>query len=113
MLDVAIGHAGFAVMCMVDSGSVNTLFPMWVASEAEVDLAGSRQQGLSLGGHTYEVSLVSVHLEAAGLGWDAEVGFCDGWDSNWGLLGQESFFRWFTVTFRASDRTFEIVPIAE
>ena len=42
--------------------------------------------------------------------WEAEVGFCAPWPYGWGLLGQQSFFRFFTVTFRAVDFALEVTP---
>jgi hypothetical protein len=44
--------------------------------------------------------------------WEAEVAFCHPWPYAWGLLGQRSFFRYFTVTFRAADFELEVTPIA-
>ena len=39
------------------------------------------------------------------------MGFCDPWPYGWGLFGQQSFFRYFTVAFRAADFVFEVEPI--
>lgn len=56
-------------------------------------------------------ALVPIRLTVAGHSWEAEIGFCDPWPFGWGLLGQLSFFRYFTVTFRAVDLEFELEPI--
>ena len=53
----------------------------------------------------------TTRLTTTGQSWEAEVAFCDPWPYGWGLLGQLAFFRFFTVTFRASELTFEVEPI--
>lgn len=109
MLDLGIGNAGFHVKRLLDTGSVHTVFPSWVARRAAIDISNENEtRVLRLGGMTLEVTFVTVQLSFEDFDWEAEVGFCDGWDSDWGLLGQESFFRKFTVTFRAVDEVFEI-----
>lgn len=54
---------------------------------------------------------MTIPLSAANYTWEAEVGFCDPWPYGWGLLGQASFFRYFTVTFRAVDLEFDVEPV--
>lgn len=43
--------------------------------------------------------------------WEVEVGFCGPWPRSWGLLGQRSFFRHFTVVFRTADFELDIAPV--
>lgn len=107
-LEVTVGDADFRVKALLDTGAVHTLFPAWVARIAQIDLLGGITRPVSFGGQVLETTFVVVRIEAADLSWEAEAGFCHGWTSGWGLLGQESFFRFFTVTFKAADRVFEI-----
>jgi hypothetical protein len=99
------------VPCLIDSGALNSLLPAWSADIAGVDLTGIAEEPLGAGGSTTTARFVTVSLSAADLVWEAEVGFCDPWPYAWGLLGHDSFFRWFTVTFRAADYEFELAAI--
>jgi hypothetical protein len=112
LLDVVVGDVESVRMkCLVDSGAIHTVVPAWAADLAGIDLSGGDVRYLSVGGSSVEARFVAVRMTAAGLTWDAPVGFCDAWPYAWGLLGHDSFFRWFTVTFRAMDLEFEIEPI--
>ena len=54
---------------------------------------------------------VSVPLTLGDFSWETTVWFCDPWPFAFQLLGQEGFFRWFSVTIDAADRSLEIHPI--
>lgn len=111
LLDVAVADMDeLRFPCLVDSGAVHTLVPRWLAGGAGLDLAGAERRSLAVAATASEAWFVTTRLTAAGHVWEAEVGFCDPWPYSWGLLGQRSFFRYFTVTFRAADRHFEVVP---
>ena len=111
LLDVSLADLGSVLLpCLVDSGAVNTLLPSWPAAIAGLDLAGAEERVFGVGGAQVRARLTVIRMAAAGLTWEAEVGFCDVWPYAWGLLGHESFFRWFTVTFRAADFEFELEP---
>jgi hypothetical protein len=113
VLDVSIASMqSVLVPCLVDSGALNTLVPSWSAEVGGVDLGGTDERRLGVGGTTTIARFARVSLATAELTWEADVGFCEPWPFAWGLLGHESFFRWFTVTFRAADREFEVVPIS-
>ncbi len=110
-LDIALGSSEVRIRALVDSGSQNTLLPFWTATQAGVDLASADVRRLGIGGQSIEARFTTVALTAADLQWEAEVGFCnsDGIPFN-GILGQHSFFRFFTVVFRAADWEFEVHP---
>ena len=110
LLDVQIGEAGFSVKALVDSGATNTLFDACLAEEVGVLLDDSNIRVLHVGGGEVQARFTTVSLFAAGHRWEAEVGFCASWTAGWGLLGQESFFRFFTITFRGADLEFELEP---
>jgi len=113
-LDVLVGAAQFRFSALIDSGAVNGLFPLALARQAGIDLSEPeiREVLIGPGQQTYHASFVTVPLEVAGLTWEPEIGFCDWMNPDWGLLGHASFFRWFTVTFRAYDGEFEVEPIS-
>ena len=114
VLDVAFEDMDdVLVPCLVDSGAVHTLLPSWVAEAAAVRLSDAQPRILGVGGTSTSASFVVVRFVVGGRAWEAEAGFCDPWPYAWGLLGQASFFRFFTITFRAADFEFEIDPITE
>lgn len=96
--------------CLVDSGAVNTLLQRWLGEAAGVDLGGGLGRRLAVAASAVEASFVTARLSVGGHSWEAEVGFCDPWPYAWGLAGHASFFRYFTVTFRAVDFEFELTP---
>ncbi len=95
----------------MDSGALHTLLPRWVAEASGIDVADTETRALAVAATGAKAAFVSTRLTAAGHAWEAEVGFCHPWPYAWGLLGQLSFFRFFTVTFRAADFSFELVPV--
>ena len=112
LVDVAVADVeSVLVPCLVDSGALNSLLPRWAAEVAAVDLSGATDRRIGLGGASTTARFAAVTLSTADLTWEASVGFCDPWPYAWGLLGHHSFFRWFTITFRAVDHEFEIEPI--
>jgi hypothetical protein len=113
LLDVAIADMDEMVFpCLVDSGSLNTLVPRWLAEAAGIDLPKPARQSLAVGGGTTKAAFTTVQLTAADHRWEASVAFCHPWPYSWGLLGQLSFFRYFTVAFRAADFAFEVEPLS-
>lgn len=110
-LDLDVGGDGVRVRCLVDSGAMNTLLPAWVADLTGIDCAGAPARTLAVGGGAVVARLVPTLLTVGEFSWEAEVGFCDPWPRSWGLLGQRSFFRYFTVTFRTADFALDIAPV--
>jgi hypothetical protein len=114
LLDVSIAEVNdVRVPCLVDSGALNTLLPAWTAGAVGIDLRGADRRSLSVAAGRTRASLVGARLSAAGHDWEAEVGFCDPWPYAWGLLGHHSFFRFFTVIFRAADFEFEVLALEQ
>lgn len=104
-----ITASGVAVKGLVDSGSINTIFHAWVADLAGVDISDAPLRRISVGADQISLQLQTIELMAAGQTWEAEVGFSRDWTQNWALLGQDAFFRYFQVLFRAADLEFELV----
>ncbi len=105
-----IDVAGITVKGLVDSGAINTIVHSWIAEAAGVDLNSARERALGIGAKSVAARFQTVELRAAGLLWEAEVGFSEEWAPGWVLLGHNSFFRYFWVTFWAADLQFEIQP---
>jgi hypothetical protein len=114
VLEIGVGSAAFRIRALVDSGSQNTLLPLWAAKGAGVDLASGDTRRLAVGGKAVEARFTTVLLTVAKFQWEAEVGFCKIDEIPFdGILGQQSFFRFFTIVFRGADREFEIYPISK
>lgn len=112
LVDVAVADMDeLRFPCLVDSGAVHTLLPRWLADAAGVVLVGADRRALAVATSATEAAFVTTRLTAVGHTWEADVGFCQPWSYSWGLLGQRSFFRYFTVTFRAADFEFELTPV--
>ena len=112
LLDVQVADLDdVLVPCLVDSGSLHTLLPNWVADAGGIDLRRADTRRLGVAAADTTASFVTAQLTAGDHMWEAEVGFCAPWPYGWGLLGQQSFFRFFTVTFRAVDFALEVTPI--
>ncbi len=112
LLDVVVEDMDdVLVPCLVDSGAVHTLLPRWVADACAVSLEGARTAVLGVAAGPTTATFTTVRLSTGIHAWEADVGFCDPWPYSWGLLGQSSFFRFFTVTFRAADFELDIDPI--
>jgi hypothetical protein len=99
------------VPCLVDSGALHSLLPLWVAEAGGIELEREKPKKLAVAARKTKATFVTTRLTAAGHTWDADVGFCDPWPYSWGLLGQLSFFRFFTVIFRAADFELQLDPI--
>lgn len=112
LLDVAVADMDeLRFPALVDSGAVNTLLPRWLADAGGVGLNEADRRSLAVASTVTEAAFVTTRLTAGGHTWEAEVAFCEPWPYGWGLLGQRSFFRYFTVTFRAGDFEFEVAPV--
>ncbi len=114
LLDVAVADLDdVLVPCLVDSGAQNTLLPAWVAEAAGIATRGTPTKRLAVAGAGTDAAFVTTLLSGGDHSWEAEIGFCDPWPYGWGLLGQLSFFRYFTVTFRVVDFEFELEPVTD
>jgi hypothetical protein len=81
-----------------------------VEDVAGIDLDQAEGRGLAVGGITTRAAFAITSMAAADHTGEAEVGFCDPWPFGWGLLGQASFFRFFTVIFNTADFELELLP---
>ena len=80
VLDVVVeGLVEAPLRCLVDSGSIHTLMPVWVAREAGLELGEGEDRNLRLGGGAVTARFARAQLTAAGQQWEAPVGFCEPW----------------------------------
>jgi hypothetical protein len=97
-------------LCLLDTGALHNRFGAWVADAAGIDLRGAEKERLAVGGFTTIARRADVQLTIGKTTWEASVWFCDPWPLAFHLLGQEGFFRWFDVRFRAARYEVEIRP---
>lgn len=106
------GLEASAIDCLVDTGSFNNCFAVWIADEAGIRLEDVEPETVGLGGRSVTARAVTVGLRLGDHSWEAPVSFCDPWPWDFNLLGQEGFLRWFRVVIEAADRSLEITPQA-
>lgn len=97
-------------LCLLDTGALHNRFGSWVATAAGIDLTGSDEQEIGLGGFVTNARYAPVQLVVGEVTWEAPVWFCDPWPLSFHLLGQEGFFRWFDVRIRAAHYAIDIEP---
>lgn len=109
VLNVAVqGLVEGPVLCLLDTGSLQNRFGLWVARQARIDLSEIPAEDIGVGGITVHARTVTVRLRVGAFEWEAPTSFCDPWPWEFNILGQEGFFRWFVVTIDAAERRFEI-----
>lgn len=101
-----------SLLCMLDTGSLHSLFGGWVARQAGISLEGAPELQLAVAGHALTARFATVRFYLGRHTWEAEVGFCDEWPWDHQILGLEGFFRWFDVTISAVAKRTIIVPTA-
>lgn len=97
-------------LCLLDTGALHNRFAGWVAEAAGIDLSGTEEERIAVGGFTSDARQARVHLALGDHSWEAPVWFCDPWPLSFHLLGQEGFFRWFDVRVRAARYLLDIAP---
>jgi len=107
---VVEGIAQAPQLCLLDTGSLHNRFGAWVGEAAGVDLGEAEEERLGVGGLVTTARMARVQLTLGETVWEAPVWFCDPWPLAFHLLGQEGFFRWFDVRFRAASYEIEITP---
>ncbi len=101
------------LFCLVDTGSLRTRLPMWLATLLGIDLSGAPQETIGVGGHASVVARQAwVRLCVVEVAREIECGvwFCEPWDVGFGLLGQEDFLRLFRLTMSGAQGWFSLTP---
>lgn len=98
-------------LCLLDTGSLQNRFGAWIAHAGGVDLRGTEEDRLAVGGLVTTARVAPRSSSRLGTSHgEAPVWFCDPWPFAFNLLGQERFFRWFDVRIRAAAYEIEIRP---
>ncbi len=96
---------------LIDTGAVDNRLPSDWANEAGIDLAPCETEIVGIGGQSHVVCHLVEDLQVT-LG-DTSLSlamwFCDDWEPPFGLLGQEGFLRYFTLTLSVAEDWFELV----
>ena len=99
-------------LCLVDTGSTANRFGAWLAEATGVDLTGTPDTEVVVGGVVTRARHARADLTVAGVRYDAPVTFCDPWPFAFNLLGQEGFLRFFRLTLCAAEGWLEVEPEA-
>ena len=97
-------------LCLVDTGSTANRFGAWLAEATGVDLSGTPQTDLAVGGVLTTGHHARADLTIAGVRYDAPVTFCDPWPFAFNLLGQEGFLSFFRVELCAAEGWLDVEP---
>jgi hypothetical protein len=103
------------LFCLVDTGSLRSRFPAWLATLLGIDLSDAPQETISVGGQPMVTARQArVRLHVVDIAREVECGawFCEPWDVGFGLLGQEDFLRVFQLTMSSSRGWFALTPEA-
>ena len=104
------GIARAPQLCLLDTGALHNRFAGWTAGAAGIDLSGTPEQQVAVGGFIATARRANVQMTLREVTWEAPVWFCEPWPLAFHLLGQEGFFRWFEVRVRAALYEVEITP---
>jgi len=99
-------------LCLIDTGSTANRFGAWLAEATGVDLTGTPETEVAVGGVIARARHARADLTVAGVRYDAPVTFCDPWPFAFNLLGHEGFLRFFRVELCTADGWLEIEPEA-
>lgn len=99
-----------AQLCLLDTGSLRTRLPAWIAEAAGIDLEAAPTETAAIGGFRTTGRATRVGLTLGAHGFEAPVLFCDPWPLAFGVLGQEDFMRHFLVTLSAEGQWLELQP---
>ena len=114
VLDVRLtGAADASLPCLIDTGTMRTRLPAWVADELGIDLTDSAPpQSIALGGMTLTAFPAPVVLRTKEGTIITTVWFCPGWNSPFGLLGQEGFLDQYRFTLDVAEGWFALESAA-
>ena len=98
------------VTFLIDTGAVDNRLPSEWATEAGIDLGPCATQVVGIGGQSHVCHLVEdLQVTLGDTSLSLAMWFCDDWKPPFGLLGQEGFLRYFTLTLSVAEDWFELV----
>jgi hypothetical protein len=114
-LDVRIGGAeDVPLACLVDTGSLRTRLPRWLADVAGIGLDRAPQERINVGGRRGIVAShahVELAVDQAKVRAACGVWFCEGWEHPFGLLGQEDFLRLVRLVVESDKQRFSVEAV--
>ncbi len=96
--------------CLIDTGSLRTRMPAWVAEELDIKLDDVPSENIGLGGSVTSAHAVDVAITTVAGTFPTTVWFCRGWHSDFGLLGQEGFLERYRLTLDVNEGWFALQP---
>jgi len=110
LLNLAVEGVSVPVTCLLDTGAVHNRLPTDWAIAAGIDLGNRPTDLIGLGGQaSVRCHLVEdVQVTIVGVSLNLSMWFCDDWHPPFGLLGQEGFLQYFTLTLSAQEECFEL-----
>ena len=106
-VNVQTGFRMVDVNALVDSGAEHNVFSIDIARRLQLDVKSGQPVTLNtIAGETTGY-LMPVNFELGRQQWRAPVIFTDS-AGHPGILGQQGFFKYFTVTFKYRDRVMNI-----
>jgi hypothetical protein len=101
--------------CLIDSGATAVRMGTHVADICGIDLAGSPESPIAVGGSLVRGRMAEVSLRVSdgrdAHEWTAPVWFCEPWQPAFGLLGLTGFFDHFLVTIASYEERIELAPV--
>lgn len=101
-----------AVPCLVDTGALRTRLPGWVAVTLDIELDPTQGEHVGLGSGVVLSCPAPVVLKSAAGTIITTVWFCPGWNSPFGLLGQEGFLDQYRFTLDVAEGWFALESAA-
>lgn len=101
-----------SVPCLVDTGALRTRLPGWIAADLEIELDPTRGEQVGLGSGVVLSCPAPVVLKSAAGTLVTTVWFCLGWNSPFGLLGQEGFLDQYRFTLDVAEGWFALESAA-
>jgi hypothetical protein len=108
LVDVSIEEFEQPLRCLIDTGSLRTRLPGWIAGVVGLDLEDAPSERISVGGRRTTARQSHVSLAIAGVVLPSSVWFCEPWDAPFGLIGQEDVLRAFRLVYSAHQEWFEL-----
>jgi hypothetical protein len=110
LVDVVVDGCEQPLLCLVDTGSLRTRLPAWVAEIAGIDLLSAATETILVGGFRTTARHAHVALQIGDMTLPTSAWFCDPWEAPFGLLGQEDVLSALRFTCCARGQWFKLDP---
>jgi hypothetical protein len=110
LVDVVVDQCEQPILCLLDTGSLRSRLPAWVAEVAGIDLGSAEAETIVVGGLRTIARHAHVLLVIGDITLPTSAWFCDPWEAPFGLLGQEDVLAALRFTCCARGQWFELEP---